>query len=182
MPYSVALRGENPWLTRSGSPRGHSVTVDFVITPRSQTGTESGIRENTNSRQPGAVGVSAWLLRRHPSTVPVNGTLAMIMLLSDKQDNFDHGCRVPAGVVVLASVAVSQAGPRTPAPPRRTIGRQSGQRASRGQGTSAAVVRQIVSGAPTAVSQDFFPLPPRSNLTGIGGSARDCGPFLACED
>jgi hypothetical protein len=46
----LPLRGENLWITRSGSPRGHSVIVDFVITPRSQTGTESGIRENTNSR------------------------------------------------------------------------------------------------------------------------------------
>jgi hypothetical protein len=46
----LLLRGENLWITRSGSPRGHLVIVDFVITPRSQTGTESGIRENTNSQ------------------------------------------------------------------------------------------------------------------------------------
>ena len=97
----------------------------------------------------------------NPSTVPVNGTLALIMLLSDKQDNFDHRCRLPAGVVVLASVAVSQAGPQDARPtPRPTIGRQSVQRALRGQGSSAAVVRQIVSAARTAVSHDSFHFPP----------------------
>ena len=47
----LPLRGENLWITRSGSPKGHSVIRDFPITLRSQTGTESGIREDTNSRQ-----------------------------------------------------------------------------------------------------------------------------------
>ena len=32
----LPLRGENLWITRRGSPRGQSVILNFVITPRSQ--------------------------------------------------------------------------------------------------------------------------------------------------